>query len=173
MPDRALLACGRAIVKQCVHSGFPCVYWINCLPIEDPDYKQKCMHLGTYPPIVENLLKDEYKAWRRKMLKEIFRVADATAGGVVSVAAMCKQGKHRSTATAWYVEHALKSVGYRVGFQHLSWLAQDSVWCQRGNRPCEQCSRSNPDLEPLRLQVVAEALSCHQSAVEYNLAVMS
>ena len=115
------------------------------------------MHLGTLPGIIENLLSDKYTAWRRKLLDQIFRGAATLSGGVHSICAICKQGKHRSTATAWYVEHAMKAVGYRVGYQHLSWLAQDSVWCQRFDRPCEKCSRSNPELEPLRRQVVAEA----------------
>ena len=163
MPDRALLECGWAIVKHFVNSGFPCIYWVNCLPLEDPDYKQKCMHLGTYPPIVENLLKDKYRAWRRKILIEIFRIAEGGVDGLVSVATLCRQGKHRSTATAWYLEEALRSAGYRVGYQHLSWLAQDSVWCQRFERPCMDCSRSNPDLEPLRREVHAESRAVRDS----------
>ena len=122
------------------------------------------MHLGTYPPIVENLLSDKYTAWRRKLLNEIFRGAATVSGGVASICAICKQGKHRSTATGWYVETAMRACGYRVGFQHLSWLAQDTVWCQRSNKTCEECSRSNPELEPLKRRVEAEGRACFSSA---------
>ena len=137
------------------------------MPLEDPDYKKKCMHLGTLPGIIANLLSDKYTAWRRKLLKEIFRGAATISGGVVSICAICKQGKHRSTATGWYVETAMGACGYRVGFQHLSWLAQDTVWCQRSDprKNWKDCSRDNPALAPLRRRVEAEALECHASAV--------
>ena len=125
------------------------------------------MHLGTHPGIIGNLLKDKYKAWRLKILKEIFLIAEDTVGGVVGVAAMCKQGKHRSTATAWYVEHAMMAVGFRVGYQHLSWLEQDTVFCQRSKKICEECSRSNPELEPLKRRVEAES-STIQDQVKHN-----
>jgi hypothetical protein len=136
------------------------------MPIADPDYKTKCSHLGTYPPIIENLLSVQYRDWRWKILEQLFRIAEATSvvGAIsedvetVSVAAICRQGKHWSTATGWYMEEALRSAGYKVGYQHLSWFAQDGVWCQRSTgRRCLACSRDNPELIPLKKRVHAES----------------
>jgi len=113
------------------------------------------MHLGTYPPIIEHVMSDQYRHWRLQQLHQLLCKAKV-AQGYVSTVYLCRAGKHRSTAMAWISEVALRYAGYRVGYQHLCWYAQDGSHCQRSTGKCWQCHRKNPELDWWRKRVVEE-----------------